>query len=493
MAILIIIDQGAYDYFERYRPLFKYGFKELLDNGVNYTNVYHDHVPPTTAAGHASIATGTHPAISGMIGNQWFDRISNKEEYCTYDEEHKISPKNLLVPTFGDELKKNSPDSKIYSISGKDRGAVILGGKSADRAYWYDVTSKGLATSSYYNRSTNLPIDEWLNNFKPESEKILNEYFEKGWLPFIDYKKQKEFSNYKIIDPYKNDTFPHTVGLATLIPDKSFYESFLETPFIDQLVLEASINLVEKHALGNDNATDLLTISLSALDTIGHKYGPNSYETLDTLLRIDYYLEIFLKKLKKLIHKKELLIALTADHGVMPLPEYLNSQNKTKHSTIATRESFNEINCIKSVRNITENHFKTTDLFLKGFYLNEITANKNNLELEKIRRFIANKISNCPSVERVLTKDEILSHHHDLDPILELYKNSFNIERSPDIFIQRKKFHLEKPITGTTHLSPYEYDRHVPFILWGKDFSHKVITSRFDSRFIAQVMKEQIN
>jgi predicted AlkP superfamily pyrophosphatase or phosphodiesterase len=472
LVLYVVIDQMPYDYVERFRPVLTGGLGRLLDEGVVFTRAFHRHALPTTAPGHATLATGLHPRHHGIIANWWWDRERREEVYCVEDAEERTGPYHLLAPALGDWLRARDPESRVFTASPKNRAAVLLGGLGADGAYWYDDDTGTFESDEYYRQAE----PEWLAELA--AERWVDRYFGKAWEPLAAPDEMPagfDLEDLGVLDldtGVFDRTFPHALGRSRTAPTESFYDAVYDSPFVDELLVELVRRMVEAEGLGADEHTDLLGVSFSSLDTVGHDYGPNSPEILDAVRRIDRGLGRLLGLLETRVGRNRLVVALSADHGVMPLPEYERLQGRDAH-----REDAGDVACIQGVFGRLGGELGGSAgstgwgpwLAYPG-YLNPEAIAASGHAREDVERRAREILEACPTVERVWTRSELegpLPERDDLPAgsMAALYRNAFHPERSPDLLIQRKPYRLDDPVPGTTHLSPYPFDTHVPMIV----------------------------
>jgi hypothetical protein len=473
LVLFVVIDQMPYDYVERFRPVLEGGLGRLLDEGVVFTRAFHRHALPTTAPGHATLATGLHPRHHGIIANWWWDRERREEVYCVEDAEERTGPYHLLAPALGDWLRRRDPEAKVFTASPKNRAAVLLGGLGADGAYWYDDETGTFESSEYYREAE----PDWLAELT--AERWVDRYFGTPWQPLPLPEGMPEEARGELgldslgvtdLDTGVFDrTFPHALGRSRTAPTESFYEAIYDSPFVDEVLVELVRRMVEAENLGTDEHTDLLGVSFSSLDTVGHEYGPNSPEILDAVRRIDRGLGRLLDLVEARVGRDRLVVALSADHGVMPLPEYERLQGRDAH-----REDARDVACVQSVFGRLAGEVGAPGgagpwLGFPG-YLNPDAVAAGGRSRQEVERRARTILEACPTVERVWTRTELAGPLFDeedvpADSMAALYRNAFHPERSPDLLIQRKPYRLDDPVPGTTHLSPYPFDTHVPMIV----------------------------
>jgi hypothetical protein len=448
LVLFLTIDQARADYLDRFRPVLGEGLARLLNRGVLFENAHHLHAVTVTAPGHASLATGLFPSHSGIVGNDWFDRKENRSFYCVEDWEAPLlkpstgagrgiwspsgrSPKNLLATGLGDWMKDARPGTKVYSIGGKDRSSILMGGKRPDGVYWYDPRSGQWVTSRYY--ATEYPA--WVRRF--HQRRPADEYFGKSW--------------------GSHDGAPRAVGRTGPFPDSGFYAALFESPFIETYLLELARVLVQEEGVGRDETTDLLALNFSSVDSIGHEYGPDSPELLDAVVHLDRELGRFFDFLDREIGMSNVAIALSSDHGVAPLPEH-----QSRNGLPGGRLDASDFECFQKSGKAFEAKFGKADWFAAPYLFDFEVLASRDLPRETAEAFLARELAACPSVARVWTRSELA--RDSADPVQGLYRNGFHPERSPDLFLQLA-WGLISRTNGTTHGSSWEYDTHVPFLL----------------------------
>ncbi len=482
LAVLIVIDQFRADYLMRFRGFFAGGIKSLLDQGAVFLNAYYDHAITQTAAGHAIVATGYEPAKTGIVANAWIDYATGRRRYAVEDPSVKgvgapgvsgRSPVLLRQTSLGDWLKANDRSSKVVSVSRKDRAAILLGGKKADLALWYDGHSGRFVTSTYY--VAQLPA--WVEAFDTQHPTAS---FYRTWSKLLP--AEAYFAAREDFFPAEGDSsramFPHPLPPPTQ-GGVSDYTAIVQTPFSDQEVLELATAAIDGEDLGADSHTDLLAISLSATDAIGHAYGPLSQEIEDQIVRLDRSLGRFFRFLDQRVGLKNVVIALSADHGVLPMPEELLRRGFPARRVI--RQEFQGYldqvsQQVNSRLGIRGRLFQATNV---GLLLDKSAPRKTGLSADSLAAALAAEVRKLPIVEEALTRADLEKGGTNGHQFLKLYRNNFDPERMADVFVVYKKYFLVNARqTGTSHGSPYDYDRHVPVIFFGKGVKAGYIPDR---------------
>ena len=459
LVLILAIDQFPTDYVDRFAPVLQGGLARLAEQGVFFVDGHQDHAVTNTGPGHASISTGAYPSRSGIITNQWFDKRRRTSMYCVGDANWPLigsialggrSPNNLKVSALPDWMKEQWPDSKVFTASYKDRAAILLGGHEADGAYWY--SGGDFVTSTYYRDS----YPRWVSDFNARN--LPEQYFGQLWEPLPvaeDVKKSLyvETSGFGSLDR----GFPHAFGRRSFLPGASFYSAFATSPMLDGYLAEFARELIVQEALGQDGSPDYLGLSFSAPDLVGHRYGPNSPEILDTLIRLDGYLTDLLDFIDQRIGLDRTLIALSADHGVCPVPEY-----RRAHGLPGRRADDQDTACLQSqLSEISSRLGVEANWLVSDYYLDYELIEELGLDPARVEKAAAEVLEECPMVGRIWTRTEL--HSESDDPFHRLFVNSFHPERSPDLMLQLEKYQVTTN-TGTSHGSPYRYDTQVPII-----------------------------
>jgi predicted AlkP superfamily pyrophosphatase or phosphodiesterase len=464
LIIVIIIDQFRPDYLVRFRPQFVEGGFNLLLSGANFVNCRYEQATTITGPGHATLLTGAYPETHGIIGNEWFDRGLGRPVNCVEDPETKLvddsgttakggaSPHYLVGSTLGDELRAaDGYQSRVISISLKDRGAILPGGHSANAAYWYSSSTGQFVTSTYYMPS----LPRWAAQFNSQSS--AKAYCGKSWqaLPATPNAGSQAFKSFA---PIPNEP----------CPDKKFLNWLDGTPFMSEVELNFAKEAVKGEQLGHGAATDLLTISLSENDYIGHSYGPYSPELADMTLRTDRYLADFFKSINNEVGLGNVWIALSADHGVAPNPKFI-----TQHRLGPGHASIEDV--VQAVDAALSSKFGPDAYVLSasegGMYLDPRALEKHKATEDEAEEIGAREARKVPGVRMVLTRYQLSEGLLPLNPLSASVSKSFFSPRSGDLFVVFDPFAV--PVRGetqTTHGSPWNYDAQVPLLLWGSAF-----------------------
>ncbi len=466
LVLVIAVDQMRADYLERFAPLLTNGLGRLLREGVVFTDAHHFHAATETAPGHATLATGTFPRRHGIIGNSWFDREAGEEAYCCGDPDHGVSPRNMAVPTLGDLLKATWPQSRVFSASGKDRAAILMGGHHADGAWWYGRPTGGWVTSTYYGDRDSGPA--WLDDFNAENR--LDLLFGAAWAPLMPLEHTEAYGIEPLQRGLSVDTFPHALGGYT-VERSAFYASIYRSPFLDGHLGDLAETLIEAEGLGEDEVPDLLALSFSALDTVGHGFGPNAPETLDTILRLDRTIGELFDFIDERIGMENVVVALSADHGVGRVPELV-----VRDGGEGGRFGAEQTLCLQRLQARLAGRFGDGEWLGDTFYLDEEEIAAAGADRTRIEDEIIDVMGSCPLFHQVLRPADL----DPSDPLHELYLNSQYPGRSPDLIAVPEPNVLPAPaaVVTASHGSPYRYDTHVPLIIRQQDGAGRVVEER---------------
>jgi len=450
LLLAVVIDQFRYDYLQRFRGDYTSGFKRLLDQGAVFHDAHLIHATTVTAVGHSTFLSGATPSISGIIANEWYDRASHRSVTSVFDPKSKMvggvpgsegsSPRRLLVSTVGDELKMHGVESKIIGVSIKDRSAILPVGHMADGAYWYDSDSNHWVTSTYYQAE----LPGWVQ--KLNGERGYQRYVGAKWLPF---------------DAPNDSAKPFCTMTAGT--DVRYCGGLEATPWGNEMIEEFAERAVTSEKLGTHSGTDILAISFSSNDYVGHAVGPDDPSVRDISIRTDRLLGKLLDFLDAQVGKGNTLLVLTADHGVAPVPEV----NEARHMP-GGRLSADHL--AQTMTDALVKRFGPGKWFVPGPatspYLNLEFIQTRKLDPAEVERVAAQAAQSEEHIARVYTRHEILAGEVQRDDVGRAVTLSFFGPRSSDLVILQEPYYLFDA-SGTTHGTPYDYDNHVPVIFFG--------------------------
>ena len=495
LAVLVVFDQLRGDYLERWRPLFgRDGFVRLERDGAWFTNCYYPYATTTTGPGHASMLTGACAESHGIINNAWME--NGESVYCAAREPYRFvssrskagsrssgTPEFLLSETVGDVLKETTGGrAKVFGLSLKDRSAILTTGQRPDAAYWFEGGVFG--TSTYYTEKIHDTgrVHPWVAEFN--KSKVADRWFGQEWTRFredLDYLKWSGPDD--VAGEGSGDgqgiTFPHSTTGGQSKPGSPYYRALANSPFGNDLLLDFAQACVTAEGLGTRDIPDLLVISFSSNDLIGHTWGPDSQEVLDVTLRSDAVMARLLAFLDAQVGEGRYLLAVTADHGVCPLPEVTNAREKKEaekegrpfipHAArVNTKTLQDKINAHLSGSGVQSRWVEGFDF--PWIYLNPRVVKASGKSREEVAKKVAQFLEahkEQEHVARAFTRAELSGSVSPSDEMAVRAKRSFYPSRSGDVFVLLQPYCIPYGKTGTTHGSPYSYDRHVPLLVYG--------------------------
>lgn len=451
LVLAVIIDQFRYDYLLRFRNEYHAGLARLLDKGAVFTDAHYLHAATVTAVGHSTFLTGATPSMSGIIGNEWYDRGAGHTVTSVSDPTTKLvggipnapgsSPRRLLVSTVPDEVKMQGAESKTIGISIKDRSAILPAGHMADAAYWYDTDSSNWVTSTYYRAD----LPEWVK--KVNSEHPAQRFVGARWLPF----------------DAKDESAPPFCTMVAGV-DVRFCGSLEATPWGNEMIEELAERAVTGENLGRHPGVDFLTVSFSSNDYVGHAVGPDDPAVRDISIRTDILLGKLFDFVEQQAGAANTLIVLAADHGVAPVPEVNQARHmpggRLDRGQVAGR-----------ITDALTSRFGPGAWLIPGSpanmpYLNLKLITSLKLNLADVEQVAAPAAAGADHIARVYTAQELATGAVQQDAISRAFTLSFYGPRSGDLFILQDPYYLFEA-SGTSHGTPYAYDTHVPVLFFG--------------------------
>ena len=505
LVVLIVVDQFRGDYLTRWKDLLgKDGFRRLLDEGAWFTNCHYPFAGTMTGPGHATLATGCCPDQHGIVANEWYDRSAAEEVNCVTTRRYELvypvrrppgnqpapgaSPERLLVETFADALKAQiGSQARVVTLSLKDRGAVLVGGKKPDVCCWMDSEGR-LVTSRYYRDSVPL----WGVEFVASG--FTDRWQNQNWdrlRPDLDYTRYVGEDD--AVGEELSRTFPHALAGREKASREKYFAALANSPFGNDLLLELARRAIEEEQLGRRGITDFLSLSFSSNDLVGHAWGPDSHEVLDITLRTDQIIRDLLALLEEQIGKEACTVVLCADHGVCPLPELSRKQGKD-----ARRFDLRTI--LIQAEEYLNQRFPAADKEQGGptrwilssasemLYLNNRLAKQRGTSLAEVSRELAGWLPHQPGILAAFTHQELTSENRS-DELFQMAKRSFHPSHSGDIFLINKPYWLlTGQQRGTSHGSPHAYDTHVPLLVWGQGIKPGVHETRISPEVVPAIL-----
>ena len=470
LVLVLSIDQMRFDYLTRLAPLYKGGMRTLAERGAVFSHANYRHAAAETGPGHSVLLTGRHPSHSGIVANEWWDPYLKKAVNVVDDsiqlplggEGRSASPANALGFTVGDALKQKNPQSRTVGVSLKDRSAILMAGRRAEAAYWYESAGGNFITSTYYMSQA----PSWL--LKWNSQHLADQYAGKAWTRLLaDEKLYEKYAGADAIEgewDRKDIQFPHAIRGKP--PELRYYEDFRRTPFADEVTLSVALEAMKAHQLGQDDHTDIFAVGFSATDVIGHTYGADSQEVMDQLLRLDRLLEKLFKEIDDKVGLKNTLVVLSADHGSLPLVENL------QRAGIAARRASPKV-LENAVQQAFAQRFPGVNgliaYFATDIYLDLEVIARHKLDRAAVEETAISALMSTGLVEKVYTHSDLMSAADPADSYLTLFQNAFFQPRSPHLNVLVKKYvYLNSQVGGTGHGTAHEYDRHIPIVFMGE-------------------------
>ena len=473
LVVGIVVDQMRYDYLTRFWERFgDNGFKRLVAEGFNFKNNHFNYIPTYTGPGHASIYTGTSPMNHGIIGNNWYDKFAEKVVYVTEDasvnsigtssDAGKMSPHKMKSTTVADKNRLHTQfRGKTIGVALKDRGSILPAGHTANAAYWFHGADEGKwITSTFYLEK----LPQWVKDFNDSN---IAESYLKPWNTLYDIKTYTESGD--DINEFERgfkgkETASLPYDLKKLAPLNNNFDIIKIVPYGNDLTTSFALAAIKGEDLGKDEDTDFLTLSYSSPDYVGHNFGVNSKEVEDTYLRLDQNIGELLEHLDQQVGKGNYTVFLTADHGAVDVPAYLESV-KIPAGYFNTGQLRNKIEKHLSaefgqndlVENISNNQV----------FLNYEAIQEKNINIKELENAIAHLVLQEDMIDKVYTRSQLEATDFTTG-IAASIENGFNQRRSGDIlYVLDPAVIASSSRKGTTHGSGFMYDTHAPLIFFG--------------------------
>ena len=475
LVVVLVVDGLPNEQLQRYRDQFgPGGFKRLLNQGASFGNAHQAHGVTVTAVGHAAILSGAYAYQHGVIGNNWLDPVSRLPLYCTEDRAHTYlgeetkpadgtSPAKLRVSTLGDEMRYASGNrAKVVAVSGKDRGAILLAGKTGT-AYMYMEKSGNFASSSYYMPSH----PQWVQRY--QQARPQDRYFGKSWVPLLAdsaYEQDADDALYSGVEGV-GKRFRFTYYSENGALDSDYYTRLKAMPALDELTLEFARAAIEGENLGRNPAgvADLLAVSLSAHDYVNHNFGPESKMSHDHLQRLDRMLASFFDYLDARVGAGNALVVLTADHGFPNTPEFarigqLDAGRIDNDKLGAALDA--HLAATYGVRKLV------AASALPNIHLDYALAARSKLARVDLEQTAARFLLEQAGVADVFTRTQFENNGVPATRMGTLMQRAWHRQLSGDLMVVNKPYwYVSDKKSGTSHGSPYAYDTNVPLLMMG--------------------------
>ena len=499
LIVGIVIEQMRSDYISRFWDKFgEGGFKRLIHEGTWCRNASYNYFHTQTAVGYATIYTGSMPSSHGIVGDEWYDRLSSKVIQAVADESvrttggsydaGKFSPHNMLGTTIGDEIKlSNFRQSKVFGVSLDPVSAILPAGHMANGAFWFDEENGTWITSSYYMQH----LPNWLT--EENNKKLADLYLSKTWdttYPIQQYTNSLTDENPYEIGIHGRIVFPYVLlDLARGISIRERHRLLKQTPFGNSLTKDMAIALMVNENLGKDEFTDLLTVSFVATEYIGNAFGPLSVEVEDAFVKLDKDLEHFLQFIDEFVGKENTLIFVTSNHGAAQTPAYL-ADSKVPVG------SFNYNSALALLRSYLNAVYGSGE-WIKGYYGQQLYLNvdlieNSKLKLEDFQNTVAQFLIQFTGVSHTLTATALQNNQY-TEGYRSKMQNNFFPRRSGDVFVNLHPGWVERSPRVTSHNSAYPYDAQVPLIWYGWKVKRDMILRPIDMTDVAPTISTMMN
>lgn len=461
-----------------------------METGAHFRNAMHNHIPTATGPGHATLMSGSEPAIDGIVDNEWFDRTSGKTIYCVSDPStttvggstEPMSPKNLQVTTVGDELKMaTNGKSKVVGVAIKDRAAILMAGHSADTVIWYDTTAGNWVTSAWYAPTKELP--SWVQEFN--NQRLVDTYAAKSWEPLLSndsYLLTRKAPAEKMATNGK--PFSHENDSK---PGKSLFGGITSTQYGNELTFAVAERAVDAEKLGQHEVPDVLVINLSTNDYVGHRYGPNSPEVMDITIRTDRLLSEFINKLQATVPggMDSVAFVLSGDHGVVPIPEESNDVYKTGAIRGMGSTVFKQVQSTLNDKFGAGNWCLGAGLYDQNLYLNRELASQKGIKMADLEQAAAEAAASVKGIFGAYTRTQIMNNQVPDYAFKSRIVNGFNTQRGGDVLVIEAAGNYPSEGTGTGHGTVWDYDAHVPIFFRAKGIKPGAYLNRVYTSAIA--------
>ena len=517
LVVGITVDQMRADYLSRFgawedasspATFGEGGFRRMVEEGFTCRDHHFGYAPTYTGPGHASIYTGTTPTVHGIVGNDWYDRASGTSVYCASDTSVKgvsgdgvdfeglilgssgqMSPHRMLSTTLGDELKMaTGGQAKVYGVSMKDRGAILPAGHAADGAFWFYGKDLGHFVSSTYYGDT-LPL--WLVDLNQSGR--AEELMAAGWDRLHDEAIYAQClpDNNPYEGAFKGElkpTFPY--DLQALKAQNGGYDLLKGTPGGNSLIVDFALAAIDGADLGKDDVTDLLALSFSATDYVGHRVGPHAQETMDMYLRLDMELQRLFDALDEKVGEGQWTAFLSADHGGANVPSHAAAAGMPT-------DYWKPGNLMDAVEAALQERWGTPrggqSWILRHsndqVFLNHPLLDARGIDRSTMARFVAEQCATDPGLSKAVAACDAPAMAAN-DPVVARLVRGHRPGHSGDVFLVPQPGWIDYGRTGTTHGSAYPQDTHVPALFLGAGVAHGETHARTYIRDIAPTVAQ---
>ena len=468
LLVLLVVDQFRADYVETYGGQWSGGLRRLIDNGAWFTEAAYPYLNTVTCAGHATIATGAYPSTHGMISNSWWDRALNQSVRCTFDPDVEVvsygipqepgeSPNRLRIPTLSDELRLQlDSDARVVTFSLKERSAIMLGGHLADVVTWFGRNNAWVTSSVYTKR----PIPFLADFIQASPIEALHGTRWSRTLAATNYLYEDDIEGER---PPANwtGTFPHLLEGEQGLPDEQFYERWRTSPYSDEVLGQMAVAALEQLQLGQRASTDYLAIGFSALDHVGHRFGPKSHEVQDVLIRLDITLGRLLDELDRWVGQDRYVVGLSSDHGVSPIPEQMIALgfDAGRLRSRLVREHLESV-----LEQLLGPGPHVAGMAANSVYLVP-TAQRQLAQNSQLRVGVLEGFKEIPGIQKAFFADTLSERRLSEDDLERAAALSYYPGRTGDLVYVLKPYWMSG--AAASHGTANFYDRRVPVVLFG--------------------------
>lgn len=473
LLIVLVLDQFRADYLDLYGRQWTKGLRRLMDRGAVFTEAAFPYAATYTCAGHATIGTGAFPAVHGMSSNSFYDRTLRLLVPCALDPavtsvpfggasgRERHSGRSLLVPTFGEELRRQrSTPTRIVSVAQKPRSSITFAGRGApDTIAVFEEDDGTWATSDAFTKTPWPEVDDFVRTHPMRAA------YGAVWQPLLP------LTAYRFVDAGAGEartapwtqTFPHALISSKGVPDNEFVTAWEKSPWDDEFLTNLAIHLLKARRLGTGDGTDVLTLSLPSLDHIGHDFGPRSHEVQDVLARADVNVGRLIDAIEEQVGRSY-VIGFSSDHGVALIPEQVVAEGGDA-GRISTTAISNAVDAA------IEKVLGTPGPYVAAVYDSQVALTPGMFDLLRQKpdgfQAVKSAIAGVRGIASVYSADEIIRGAGSTDPAIKAWRLSYVAGRSGDFVLTPKPNWILRPGSGTTHGTLNSYDQRVPLIFYG--------------------------
>ncbi|MBI2804940.1 MAG: alkaline phosphatase family protein [Planctomycetes bacterium] len=516
LVVLVVFDQMRGDYLKKWQPLFgDGGFKRLQKDGAWFTECHYPYAYTLTAPGHTSLVTGTPPSKHGIVANDWYDRATRESvSSVTPPPEERTKgpgPYRRMSESLGDVLLRVLlGKGRVASLGIKDRAAILMAALRAQICYWFSTSSGNFVTSPYYRPDPH----RWVTKFN--KTRMADRWLGKEWNRFD---KQLDYAKFSGPDDFSAEgtgylqgrTFPHPFQLGKLKDEKLnkqiYYNAVTCSPMGSEMLVEFAKTAIVNEKLGQSDSVDLLFLGFSSNDLIGHAWGPDSQEVLDVTLRSDRLVKDLLEFLDAKVGKNNYYFAVSADHGVCPLPEFARTKGKTAAridpDLLTTRaEVFLNQKFLPAGKKAM--WFEQPGRSNSWVYFNRAALKELKLPQPDVEKALAEWFNGQAGIEHAFTRTELMGpKKKDSAELFDAVQRSFHPDGSGDVMVILKPYHLwssptlsknpeKSPAYRTSHGTPHAYDTHVPLLVMGPRVQSGTRDERIAPQALASILAEAL-